>query len=379
MRLLKEKFYELKTNHEVKGECLDRAKVITNAANAANAGNQTNPGIKQTKVDLNEKIKKAIREMLIELRENIYSVLESSYDIQKIFMPIVVHLIDEAQCKFNFEEIHREEFAKAVAKDEFLKIIFLQIKSNSKNPSYEELYDILSEIEDILNVSQKEMTRFRNFIDLVLEKINLSSTAKTEVNNLNNPNNLNNLNSLNNLNNLNVNLNVNVNLNINNQTGPINQFNNNFSKDCQNFNLIQNTRHSCTCSHHGEVLSSSPNISKPTPDSKHSGNSINAIKKDKFKDIDDLIDYINKDEEEEVKPKKNKKKNNKKDKKNNSNLNNQFASPVDREKMEKEIEDFKIYLSSISLNAMQVRKIKPALSREWLLNLGDLNKEVKII
>jgi hypothetical protein len=358
VRLLKEKFYELKTNHEIKGECLDRAKMM-------------NTGIKNSKVDLNEKIKKAIREMLIELRENIYAVLESSYDIQKIFMPIVVHLIDEAQCKFNFEEIHREEFAKAVAKDEFLKIIFLQIKSNSKNPSYEELYDILSEIEDILNVTQKEMTRFRNFIDLVLEKINLSSSVKGEANNLN------------------LNLNVNVNLNMNNQNGGmINPYNNNFSKECQHFNLIQNPMHNCNCSHHGdrEVLSSSPNSYNSNFNSQNnklqnSMNSINSmsLKKDKFKDIDDLIDYINKDEEEEIKPKKSKKKNNKKDKKNNSNLNHQLSSPIDKEKMEKEIEDFKMYIKNNSSNAMNVRKIKPALSREWLQNLGDLNKEVKTV
>ena len=164
------------------------------------------PGIKNSKVDLNEKIKKAIREMLIELKENIYAVLDSSYDIQKIFMPIVVHLMDETLCKFNFEEIHREEFARAVAKDEFLKIIFLQIKSNSKNQSYEELYEILSEIEDLLNVTQKEMTRFRNFIDLVLEKINLSSIKGDSSNS---------------------------NLNLNNQNG--------FTRECQHFNLIPTT------------------------------------------------------------------------------------------------------------------------------------------
>jgi len=103
------------------------------------------------------------------------------------------------------------------------------------------------------------------------------------------------------------------------------------------------------------------------------------LKKDKFKDIDDLIDYINKDEEEEIKPKKNKKKNNKKDKKNNTgNLNQIGSSLIDREKMEKEIEDFKLYIKNNSLNALNVRKIKPVLTREWLQNLAA-NNQVKSI
>ena len=269
-------------------------------------------------MELNEKIKKAIREMLIELRENIYAVLESSYDIQKIFIPIVQHLVDETCMNFNFEEIHREEFSKAVAKDEFLKIIFLQIISNSKNQSYEELFDILTEIEDILKVSNKEMTRFRKFIDLVLEKMNLNINTNSVTNNL--------------------------------------------SKECQHFNLIHNTiNHTCNCNH------------QETFPTKINPNNIN-LKKDKFKDIDDLIDYINKEEEEEVKPKKNKKKNNKKDKKQNANISNNI--PIDKEKMEKEIEEFKVNIKNESINAYSIRKIRPKFSRKWLNNLGG---EVKSI
>jgi hypothetical protein len=283
-------------------------------------------------VELNEKIKKAIREMLIELRENIYAVLESSYDIQKIFVPIVQHLIDESSYKFNFEEIHREEFARAVSKDEFLKIIFLQIKSNSKNPSYEELFEILTEIEDLLSVTDREMTRFKGFIELALEKINL-------INNGTLPN-------------------CECNHNLSHNYLSKKYCNHNSNKNNQNGQNVQN----CQNGVRNKSLTGQNNLSK----------------KDKFKDIDDLLDYINKDdEEEEQKPKKNKKKNNKgKEKKLVSSSNVLTNLVVDKEKLEKEIEEFKLNIKDNSINAFSIRKIKPHISRDWL---SGLVKEVQSI
>jgi hypothetical protein len=251
--------------------------------------------------------------MLIELRDNIFAVLNSSLDIQKIFIPIIQHLVDETSTQFNFEEIHREELAKSIEKDEFLKVIFNQIATNQNISSYEELFEIYSEIKENLKITNHEMTRFRKFIDIVLEKLNLNTTTS-------------------------------------NANTPIKT-----SKECTHFNLIHSSINNCTCScNHGDMLT------KNIPN--------NTIKKDKFKDIDDLIDYINKEEEEEVKPKKNKKKNNKKDKKQNqANPNN---IPIDKEKLEKEIEEFKLNIKNDSINAYNIRKIKPNLSREWVNNLG---------
>ncbi len=326
--LLREKFYELKSCHELN---LEKAK----------NGKKT----KQVAVDLDENIEKVIKEMLLDLRENIYSILEASNDIARIFKPILLHLINDENF-FNFEDIHREEFSNSVKNDEFLEVIFLQIKNNSNNPSYEELYDILCEIEDILKVRKKEMTKFKNFIDIGKQKVAL-------------------------------------------QIGNNNDNTKNIltCHNCASFNLQKknhchhNIRHTYH-NHQNQILEHMDQDIpcgnyKKSQNLNTSTNSSAKKEKDKFKDIDDLLDYINANEGE-AKPKKHKKKNNKKEKKNNLNItnNNITNSPQIRENTEKEIEDFKINIKNNSINAYSIRKIKPNISKQFLMNLA---REVKSI
>ncbi len=300
MRILREKFYELKQLQDIKVECKEKIKSQQHSC-------------RNKSVELNEKIKKVIREMLIELRENIFSVLESSDKIQNLFDPLITHLYEETEIKLNFEEIHREELSKAVAKDEFLKIIFLQIKSNSSSEHYKELNEILLDIEEVLKLcGDKEMTKMRNLISIYLDKVNNSVNRKIS------------------------------------------------NKD--NFSLVNSKSEPlCSCKHK-EISPCQDKISEVTTNLTFQ----KTPKKEVYKTVDELINYINKEDEEDlIKPKKTKKKQNKKEKKP---LKDQILlCDIEKvEKLEKEIQEFKIFIKNNSINAINVKKIKPVFSREWL-------------
>lgn len=375
VNILREKFYELKSTQENKSEEEKRNMANINMSSMNNTTNASSPGISgppKASVDLNEKIRKVIKDMLIDLREHIYAVLEASEDIKRVFMPILLHLNDDDEF-FNFEEIHREELAKAVNKDDFLKIIFLQIKVNAKNPSYEELYDILMEIEEILRVKKKEMTKFKNFIEIALEKNSVQNgsgangccSKHKQVKNGHK----------------------------NNHTESkkfphfytcnncISRMNGGSSTNAGQNSNHNTTNHQSSVNHNSNSLlnSSNPFLKHycQSPDNcleclakSRSANSLTSAKKDKFKDIDDLLDYINSNEEE-IKPKKTKKKNNKKEKKQISSQSviGVHTISLNKEKMELEIEEFKKSLKNSSINAYSITKIRPMISRSWLTNL----------
>lgn len=312
--LLREKFYQFRSSQEGKSEKSDQ-EVKKNIPK----------NVRQEVMELNEKIKVVIKEMLTDLRDYIYSVLEASNDIKRIFLPILLHLYEDDPDFINFEEIHKEEFSRAVQKDEFLKIIFLQINANRKTASYEELVDILLEIEDNLRIEHREMTKFKNFISMAIEKSNMSTPVFTC---------------------------------------------NNCSKYMKNSCV---TNHNCHQSHQTQKnvdnLLLSKSMSMPLKKEKDT----------KFKDIDDLLDYIN-SEEVDDKPKKTKKKNNKKDKKSSTKLiptsSGNLTQAKDKEKLEKEIEEFRNEIQNNSINAFSIHKIRPRISKEFLLGL---NQGIKLI
>jgi len=91
-----------------------------------------------------------------------------------------------------------------------------------------------------------------------------------------------------------------------------------------------------------------------------------------FKDIDDLLDYINEDVDD-LKPKKKSKKKNKKEKKipiisNISIIKRPSVDIKENEKTEKEIEEFKMNIKNNSINAYSIRKIKPNISPQFVMN-----------
>jgi hypothetical protein len=303
VRILREKFYELKQLQEIKIDCKEKIKSAQHNC--------------RSKVELNEKIKKVIREMLIELRENIFSVLESSDKIQTLFDPLFQHVFEETELKLNLEEIHREELSKAISKDEFLKIIFLQIKSNSSSEHYKELNEILLDIDEVLKITgDKEMSKMKSLISILIDKVK----------------------------------------------NPVNRkISHSYNKD--NYTLVSSKSESlCSCKQ---------NEISPCQDLSSEVNKVTfqkTPKKEVYKTVDELINYINKeDEEDSIKPKKSKKKQTKKDKK--SNKDEIFLFEI--EKIDKEIEEFKIYMKNNSMNAINVRKIKPVLSREWLNKIAS--------
>jgi len=98
--------------------------------------------------------------------------------------------------------------------------------------------------------------------------------------------------------------------------------------------------------------------------------------------LDELVEYIEKDEEFNIKSKKNRKKNSNKKKKLNTNINHNKSSTENRKEnyneYEKEIEEFRKKLKDSSKPAHQSIKIKPVLSKEWILSILKRFNKLKI-
>lgn len=321
VNLLREKFYELKSERESQKE----VKIPNNAKKNMSKS-------KSESVELNDKIRKVIKEMLMDLRDNVYSVLDASHDIRRIFNPILLYIIESKPDLFNFEDMHREEFDKWVHKDEFLKSIFHQIKVNAKNPSYEELHEILLEIEEILGTHNRDMTRFRSIIDMALEGCDSEDPTVRQIC-----------------------------LNIG--RGKNNPANSNFTNSKAK---VRNSLY--TCNHCSNKLHThnEPVVSSFTTGNEAENSPPN--KKDKFNDIDDLLDYINSNEDQNTKPKKQKRKGNKKKV---AGKGVEGSLNPDKEKIEKEIQDFKNNIENNSVNAYKIRKIRPIISRSWLTSISE--------
>lgn len=87
--------------------------------------NRTHSNLKEN--ELNDNIKKVIKQMLLELRKIYKALIEAAGTIERIFDYTLYHLASDKknQCYFNFEEIHKEEFSYTITNDEFLKVYFL--------------------------------------------------------------------------------------------------------------------------------------------------------------------------------------------------------------------------------------------------------------
>jgi hypothetical protein len=216
--------------------------------------------------------------------------------------------------------------------------MFIFVKSkHSAIP--EDLVQSFLNIEESLSSHQKEMTKLKFFTEIAFEKYHLCLPDDDELINISNKN-------------FNCKELLGCNNNNNNTVNRNDSSNNIFPYTNNKSNKIGNTKEN---------------------------------KKEKYKDIDDLLKYINADEAENNKPKKAKKKNNKKDKKclssmrlNTISNTNNFI-PIDREKMEKEIDDFKNYIKDNSIPAYSVRKIKPNLSSEWIVSIENIGRTIKSI
>jgi hypothetical protein len=123
-------------------------------------------------IELNDNLKNIIKLMILELRKVYIAALESSSDLEKIFYHPLQRLTGDHEtiCEnFNFEDIQREEFCKWVYKDDFMKTIIFQMKKKIAN--YEDISDLITEVEQDLNKGKKEMTRLEMCIAEEMRKI----------------------------------------------------------------------------------------------------------------------------------------------------------------------------------------------------------------
>jgi hypothetical protein len=70
---------------------------------------------------MNDNVKKIIKILLTELRSVYEALIKSSIDIERIFRLPLYQLTDD-KVKFNFRDIHKEEFSSALIQDEFIKV-----------------------------------------------------------------------------------------------------------------------------------------------------------------------------------------------------------------------------------------------------------------
>jgi hypothetical protein len=135
--MLKERFLAIKKNYDInikqKKTILQNLKKDQN--NIDNRERQHSPlnsapttcttptnANKTSNLEMNDNVKKVIKLLLNELRSVYNALIKSSNEIEKVFKLPLYHLTDD-KVKFNFEDIHREEFSTALIHDEFIKVI----------------------------------------------------------------------------------------------------------------------------------------------------------------------------------------------------------------------------------------------------------------
>lgn len=171
VKILIDNFMELKNNYENRKKSGQVHCPHTNSHGHNTCSHHT--------IELNENLKNIIKLMIVELKKVYIAILNSSQDIENIFKGPLKQLTDEGDTKyekFNFEEIHREEFCKCVYKDDFIKTIIFQMKKKITN--YEDISDLITDIEWDLNKGTKEMTRFTMCIGEEQRKISLNNKKK---------------------------------------------------------------------------------------------------------------------------------------------------------------------------------------------------------
>ena len=220
--------------------------------------------------------------------------------------------------------MHREEFTNTLIEDEFISALIAQIKTIARQLKIEEINALISQIEEDLYSNKKEMSRFTAFLIAQLKSFIESDYEEEEIS----------------------------------QAEQSNSSDTNTNQMMQVKNLTLNS--------HSKNYTSTNSTSNDNSSSPK--NKINKIYNDLG--IDELVEYIERPVEKKAKKnkKKLKKKKNGKKENSNSNLNDQKYT----EEFDREVENFKKIILEGSLNAMKIRKIRPAISREWISNIVKL-------
>jgi hypothetical protein len=223
--------------------------------------------------------------------------------------------------------MHREEFTNTLIEDEFISALIAQIKTIAKQLKIEEINSLISQIEEDLFSSKKEMSRFTAFLITQLKSFIESDyedeeQSNYEENSSDNNNNINNLTET--------------------TVKKITSGNSN-SKNYTTTNSTSNDN------------SYSP-TNKPTKISNDIG-------------IDELIEYIEKPDE--TKAKKNKKK--LKKKKNAIKKGTTIYSSMEKnsEECDLEVENFRKSIMEIQ-GSGNSKKIRPPISKEWIKNIVEM-------
>lgn len=125
---MKDKFLEIKKNYEQNKKKLifqnikrDKDTNINTSINTSQSANYVNVINNSTNLELNDNVKKIIKNLLLELKKIYNACLNSAIDIEKVFRSPIIHLTCDKD-KFNFEDMHREEFSNTIIQDEFIKV-----------------------------------------------------------------------------------------------------------------------------------------------------------------------------------------------------------------------------------------------------------------
>ena len=221
--------------------------------------------------------------------------------------------------------MHREEFTNTLIEDEFISALIAQIKTIAKQLKIEEINGLISQIEEDLYSSKKEMSRFTAFLIAQLKSF-IESDYEEEDNS--------------------------------------NYEGNSSDNETSGMTVKKLTLNSPSKNYTTTNSTSNDNSSSPKNKPAKISNDIG---------IDELVEYIEKPDEKKMK--KNKKKIKKKKnlpKKDSQGLNLNDTKYL--EECDKEVESFRKSIMESGSNAKS-RKIRPPISQEWL---RDIVKSVNV-
>ena len=308
------------------------------------------------------------------------SLIESSKDIERIFKHPLSFLKDNNQIvKFQFENIHIEEFSKIILNDGFISLLLLQIK-NIAQKNLKGTSSVLHYIEDNPLSPSNESTKINDFITQKINALYLPRVSK-RLNLLSDENDKDllfpdNVNKSKNIPKAQIEkimktTNTGVNEEEKNETKKLeNSTANNITTINNNTKISNNITTSKVSK---GVPINKPVTTKNTAKKSKNNSSSNDTKE---LDIDQLVSYILQNENKNGK--KTKKKKNKKNKNNSDNnsmnagtiTENQNLSveknEIEDEQRDKEIEIAKKSIKDDSCNKYTIRKIHPHLSQDWL-------------
>lgn len=308
------------------------------------------------------------------------SLIESSKDIERIFKHPLSFLKDNNQIiKFQFENIHIEEFSKIILNDGFISLLLLQInniaKKNLKGTS-----SVLHYIEDNPLSPSNESTKINDFITQKINALYLPRVSK-KINHLSDENDKDllfpeNVNKSKNISQAQIEkimkaTSTGMNGEEKEETKKLeNPIANNITTINNNAKIQNNIA--------ATKVSKGTSINKPVTSKNSSKKSKNNSSSNDTKelDIDQLVSYILQNENKNGK--KTKKKKNKKNKNNSDNNSINAGTATEKqsisiekneneeEQRDKEIEIAKKSMKNDSCNKYAIRKIRPHLSQEWI-------------